>query len=144
MSESEDKDLQTSDNTDGKTPPQLIPFKAGAEWKGNARGRPKGSRNKLGEAFLADMHEAWLQRGRAAIEEVIETRPHEFLKVVAGILPKDVNLNVNGLSEIDDAELASCLASLRALADTCSAEIARAGACEEESGEQAPRLPPVH
>lgn len=108
-------------------------------------GRPKGSpRYELGQDFVRDLHEAWKTKGQAAIETVITERPHEFLKVVAGILPKDINIKVDAMSEIDDAELAACLASLRALADTCSVEIARARAIEAEGAEPASDLRPVH
>jgi hypothetical protein len=107
-------------------------------------GRPRGSRAKLGEDFLRDLHEAWQAKGKQAIANVVEERPHEFLKVVAGLLPKDINIKVDQLSEIDDSELAACLASLRALADTCSAEIARAGAIEADSSEPAQEIRPVH
>ena len=108
-------------------------------------GRPKGStRYELGQDFVRDLHDAWQAKGKAVIETVVNERPHEFLKVVASLLPKDINVKVDTLSEIDDFELAACLASLRALADTCSAQIAGAGTSEEEGAEQTPRLSPVH
>ena len=46
-------------------------------------GRPKGSKTKLGEVFIADMLAAWEESGQEAITKVIENRPHDFLKVVA-------------------------------------------------------------
>ena len=108
-------------------------------------GRPKGStRYELGQDFVRDLHEAWQAKGKAAIDAVVTERPHEFLKVVAGLLPKDINVKIDNLSEIDDAELAASLAALRSLANTCAAEIARAGAVEAEGAEQAQALRPVH
>lgn len=68
-------------------------------------GRTKGARNKLGEAFLADMLHAWEESGSSAIQEVIEKRPHDFLKVVAGILPRDINLNLNDMESMTDEQL---------------------------------------
>ena len=38
-------------------------FQPGANWRGNALGRPKGSRNKLAEAFIADVYADWLEHG---------------------------------------------------------------------------------
>jgi hypothetical protein len=35
-----------------------------------------------------------LESGPAAIEAVLKTKPEAYLKVVASLLPKDVNLNV--------------------------------------------------
>ena len=46
-------------------------------------GRPAGSRNRLTEDFLGDVHVAWLERGREAIDRVIDERPEVFLSVVA-------------------------------------------------------------
>lgn len=82
---------------------------------GHSMGRPKGSRNKLGEAFLADMLADWEENGIAAIVEVRETKPDAYLKVVASILPRDLNVNVNPLQEADDDELIQRLRDLNAL-----------------------------
>lgn len=72
--------------------PVGVPFEPGQS--GNPAGRPKGSRNKLGEAFLEDMLVAWSDKGKAAIESVIRERPQDFLKVVASILPKEIAAEV--------------------------------------------------
>jgi len=120
----------------------LKPFQPGQS--GNPAGKAKGTRHKISEAFLEDMHAAWKTKGAEAIAKVVEERPHEFLKVVAGLLPRDVNVKIDNLAEIDDAELAASLAALRSLANTCAAEIARAGAIEAESTEPAQGLRPVH
>jgi len=42
-------------------------------------GRPLGSRNKLSEDFLVDMHVAWLERGQEVIDRLIAERPEVFL-----------------------------------------------------------------
>jgi len=77
-------------------------FKAGNSGNG---GRPKGARSVLGEAFLIDMQTAWEAQGAEVITRVIAERPQDFLKVVAGLLPKDVNLNINPAEELSDDEL---------------------------------------
>ena len=43
----------------------LIPWKPGQS--GNPKGRPQGSRNKLSEQFLADVHASWQVWGRPAL-----------------------------------------------------------------------------
>ena len=90
------------------------PFKRGAKWAGNAAGRPKGSKHKLSEEFLAALCEDFEQHGVATIRMVREERPHEYLKVVAGILPKELNVRTNALEELSDDELAAAISALQA------------------------------
>jgi hypothetical protein len=62
--------------------------------KGNRLGgRPKGSRNKLSEAFLRDFHATWIKRGRKALDEVALTDPQTFLRIAAVILPKALEVD---------------------------------------------------
>lgn len=68
-------------------------------------GRPKGSRNKLGEAFLNDMLADWEEHGIQTIQNVRTEKPDVYLKVVASILPKDLNVNVNNMDDYNDDEL---------------------------------------
>lgn len=77
-------------------------------------GRPKGARNKLGEAFLEDMLADWEANGPAAIREVRETKPDAYLKVVASILPKDLNVNFNQTDAMTDEQLIERIRSLDA------------------------------
>lgn len=87
-------------------------------WKpgqsGNPAGRPKGSRNKLGEAFLEDMLTDWEANGPAAIREVRVTKPDAYLKVVASILPRDLNVNINQMDHLTDEQLVERIRSLDA------------------------------
>ena len=46
-------------------------------------GRPPGSRNRLTEDFLGDLHAAWQEHGREAIGRVVAERPEVFLAIVA-------------------------------------------------------------
>ncbi|MGN6772634.1 MAG: hypothetical protein ACTHJQ_22710 [Rhizobiaceae bacterium] len=82
------------------------------QFKPGNPGRPKGSRNKLGEAFLEDMLADWEANGPAAIREVRETKPDAYLKVVASILPKDLNVNINQMDHMTDEQLVERIRSL--------------------------------
>ncbi len=60
-------------------------------------GRPKGSRNRLGEQFIEDVYRKWKRHGGDVIDRVIREDPAQFLKTVAAILPKELHaeLDVN-------------------------------------------------
>ena len=68
-------------------------------------GRPKGSRNKLGEASSMTFYQDWQANGVDVIAKARADRPHEYLKVIASILPKDVNMNVSPFEHLTDDEL---------------------------------------
>jgi hypothetical protein len=51
-------------------------------------GRPKGSRNLLGEAMLADLYADWCEHGAEAIRQVREDDPAAYLKVIAFLVSK--------------------------------------------------------
>jgi hypothetical protein len=103
-------------------------------------GRPLGARNKLGEAFIAALHDDFAEHGVAAIQTVRTEKPDQYLKVIASLLPKDVNLNVNNEIEMSDDELRE---RIRSLADTIAPFLgAGAGATdariETQAGEGKP------
>lgn len=104
-----------SHTTDPKLKAPPTAFKAGAEWKGNAAGRPKGSRHKLGTAFIDDLYEAWQTQGKDVIARVIEERPHEFLKSVASILPKEIEVKTTAVQDLSDDDIAAALIALRSV-----------------------------
>ena len=44
-------------------------------------GRPKGSRNKLGEDFISAIYEDWTEHGAAVLKQVRQTSPSTYLRV---------------------------------------------------------------
>src|SRR5262249_48791928 len=52
------------------------------------------------------------KHGAAVIERVRQEQPAVYVKVVAGLLPRDLNLNVNNLDHLADAQLLARLRSL--------------------------------
>ncbi len=79
-------------------------------------GRKKGSRNKLGEDFIQAIAEDFENHGAAVIERVRQERPTDYLKVVASLLPKDVNITTRSLDDLTDDQLMRKLAVLTEMA----------------------------
>ncbi len=65
---------------------------------GNPAGRPLGARNRLAETFLEDLYRDWQEHGAQTIKTVRENDPGAYLKIVAGLIPREMQLNI-GLGE---------------------------------------------
>jgi hypothetical protein len=65
-------------------------------------GRKVGSRNKLSTDFLRDLHETWAEHGATALRLCATTDPGKFCTIVAGLLPRDVDINVSGNVDVGD------------------------------------------
>ena len=53
-------------------------------------GRPLGSRNRLGTAFLEALQRDFEQHGPSAIAECREKKPDKYVAICASLLPKEV------------------------------------------------------
>lgn len=81
------------------------------QFKPGNPGRPKGTRNKLGERFLeallADFEQAVAEgseAGRLAIAKMRDEKPNEYARMIASILPKEIEGNLNlGIGDALDA-----------------------------------------
>lgn len=87
-------------------------FKPGQS--GNPAGRPKGARQKLGEDFLKAMQEDFATNGSAVITSVRTEKPDQYLKVIASILPKEIELSADVVVMTKEQRDAAVAAASRA------------------------------
>jgi hypothetical protein len=67
-----------------------LPRVIGRPFRPGEGGRPRGVRNKLGDAFVKVMLEDFEVHGTIVVQRVREEDPSTYLKVVAGLLPKQI------------------------------------------------------
>jgi hypothetical protein len=77
---------------------------------------PRGSRNKLSEEFIAALNEDFERHGKAVIETVRKTRPADYLRIVAALIPKEFTVEGGSLGDLSDEELMQAIADIRILA----------------------------
>lgn len=95
-------------------------------------GRPKGSRNKLGEAFVQALHDDFNEHGVTAITTMRGADPGGYVRVIASLLPKEFKIETT--SDLTDEQLD---ARIRALASLIEVGVAgAAGGSEAPEGPQ--------
>jgi hypothetical protein len=100
--------------------PKTGRFKPGNTGAGG--GRPKGSRNKIGEQFLTDLQADWDENGAEAIKACRTEKPADYVKMVASLLPKQIEVK-RPEEELTDSELADLIDAIQAdLSKASSAE----------------------
>lgn len=84
------------------------PFPPGQS--GNPKGRPKGSRHRLSEVALRALCADFETHGAAAIERCRSEHPDVYVRVVAGLLPKQTVEKVNPLDDLSLEQLDELIA----------------------------------
>lgn len=94
-----------------------VPFQPGKS--GNSAGRPKGTRNKLGEDFIAAISTDFAEHGPAVIARVRTEAPAAYLKVVASLMPREMKVEAaRPLEQMSDDELMAIVAAADAEGET--------------------------
>ncbi len=84
---------------------------------GNPAGRPISARRLLNNEFFKTVLADWVAHGAEAVKKTREDYPTDYLRIVASILPKHLNVEVSQFDGVSDEQLAVELrAGLRQLA----------------------------
>jgi hypothetical protein len=87
-------------------------FKPGHSSRG---GRRKGSRDRIATALLEALAEDLEKFGAQTVKIARLERPVEYLRVIASVLPKELEITTNSsLRELSDDELDEYISRLRA------------------------------
>ena len=102
----------------GKNPNSLAnlkPFQPGNNM--NPGGRPKGAKTRLEADFMWALADSFAIHGKGAIEAVIADKPHEYLKICASLMPKQLEVTTTMLDEMTLEQLEESLATLRRMSN---------------------------
>jgi hypothetical protein len=77
-----------------------------------SNGRPKGSRDRLSAAFLKALADDFDTNGVGVVEKVRVEDPATYLRVVASLLPKEVEISRRLFDDVSDEALAEIIAVL--------------------------------
>lgn len=97
-------------NPNPKKPPAHAQFKPGES--GNPGGKAVGVRNRITTAFLYRLAEDFDKHGKKAIENTRINHPDAYVKVCAGLLPKQIE-QTQPLEDLNDADVMALLEYLR-------------------------------
>ena len=79
---------------------------------GNPKGRGRGNRDRVTDAFFRDLANDWNLHGRKAVEDLREKDVAAYCRIVAGVVPKDVQIEVNkSARQMTDDELIAIITS---------------------------------
>lgn len=113
--------LRTGRNEKIANHPNVIRTKIKPGEVRNPKGRPLGARNRISEKFLKDFLEDWEKYGKKAIRLARRADPVAYVKIAAGLLPKDFNINMSSeveleklLEKFDDEQLEAIFTAISA------------------------------
>ena len=103
---------------------------------GNASGNVHRSRHALNADTIREMHAAFRQGGREAIDKVMRTQPAAFLKLLVLLVPREMKVeHSGGVKAMSDEQLEAGIEAIQAM---LAARDAGANAKVIEAAEESP------
>ena len=121
---------QKSGAVGNKRPPVEHQFKPGNN--ANPGGKPVGARNRLQGDFMRELAEDFSVNGKAAIVQCRTDTPAVYIKVIASLMPKELEIK-RPLEDLSEDEL---IASVDALRSYLGSQGAGAGVSTETQRKQ--------
>jgi hypothetical protein len=59
----------------------------------NPRGRTPGSKDRIAQAFLTDLHDVWAKYGAKALEKLAKKDPRSFVYAALALVPKTTEID---------------------------------------------------
>lgn len=87
-------------------------FKPGQS--GNPGGKPVGAKNRLQSDFLREMADDFAAYGREAIVSMRTEKPAEYIRAIASLMPKELEIT-RPLDDVSDDELSAAITAVRAV-----------------------------
>jgi hypothetical protein len=129
-----------ADNVDPEAPAKwarnLLPHRFKPGQSGNPGGKPVGARNKIQADFIRELSEDFEIHGRSAIEAMRKTDPSGYVRTVAALLPKTIEVSTS-MDDLSDETIDRAILAVRSIVAT---QYSGEGAEVEAFSEQAEGL----
>ena len=117
----------------------MPPFEPGQAKRG---GRTRGVKNRLSHAFLQALAEDFEAHGAEAIRICRVEKPNEYLRVIAHLMPRELEISHNPIEVISDDELIAYIEHIQLQLEG-RVERIESRADEALDGEPIKLLPPI-
>jgi hypothetical protein len=95
----------------------LLPHRFMPGQSGNPGGKPVGARNKIQGDFLKELSEDFAIHGRSAIETMRKKDPSGYVRTVAALLPKTVEISTS-MDDLSDETIDRAILAVRSIVAT--------------------------
>ena len=115
----------------------LVKFEPGKS--GNPGGKPVAARNLLQGDFMRVLAEDFAEHGKRAVVMMREEKPAEYIRAIASLMPKELEIT-RTMDELDDDVLSAAIVAVRAIV---AAQDVGAGTEDSEQSQQVAALQTV-